>query len=137
MNTAHVRLFTIFLPCICLIVWQFLYTYIVPRKPWWHGFRPHLLRRHLESFGAWEKRWLEAYAHCNETEHAVLNDPSAVRRQVSQYGFVSSLPANHPLCLRALRAKYPDGPSYEELANISVLVIDSKPALQILRGGKK
>jgi hypothetical protein len=119
-----------------IVVWLLTYDRLIPRKPWWNNLQPFVARRHLESFRAWEKRWCKAERAYSEAQRAMMNCPEAEYRQISERGFVVSLPANHSLSLRSLSARYPDGPSYEELANIGVLVPSQARSLRLIRGGK-
>ena len=78
-------------------------------------------RLHLESMSAWERRHCDAMRRYHDAEHAMLESPDATHRHVGR-SIVYSLPVNHPLTLRRLAALYPDGPSYEELAEIAGVV---------------
>lgn len=106
-------------PIASLLAWAWLREHVLPAKPYWVGLAPNLPRRHLESLSAWAERHAAAMDRLHDAQHAMTESPDATWRRVSARGSVVSLPANHPLTLRALFARYPDGPSFEELCEIA------------------
>jgi len=73
-------------------------------------------RRHLESVFAWRKRMDAVSKKVSETSDAFIAEARKNGNRVEEGRRITfTLPAYHPLSVAHLCARYPDGPSYEEL----------------------
>jgi len=81
-------------------------------------YRVH--RRHLESLRSWQRRTEAAMDALVGASDAFTTEAQRLGRMghVPYAGVHWSLPGDHPLAVALLAARYPDGPSRDELAQI-------------------
>ena len=74
-------------------------------------------RRHFESINSWEKRIVAVHEAAGAAERAFMEESERLGtyQRINERGYIWSLPPCHPLALKVLHARHPDGPSLEEL----------------------
>lgn len=76
-------------------------------------------RRHLESVKSWERRTVAAYKARDEAQERFIE--AAEWRATGPRSGEYILSVRHPASVALLRAKYPDGPPFEKLAELAGL----------------
>lgn len=86
--------------------------------------RTNVPRRHLESRSAWTRRTVEAYRKRSAAYEQFLQ-AAKERGQYHEYasgrGYSYTLPIRDPAAVALLHARYPDGPSLDQLRALAGL----------------
>jgi hypothetical protein len=106
---------------ICSTAWHFISQHVLPsRKSARFAAKYNVRRRHFESLSSWDARTDAVALLVLSAEKAFIAESSKRgTTRISDDGPVACLPANDPVALTLLHARYPDGPSIEELAEIA------------------
>jgi hypothetical protein len=121
--TVGMFLFVAIMVAALVVLVQYLLTqYVLPPDEGMRLFAKdsNVSRRHLESIRAWGKR-VEAVHRSMDYANRFFYDAAQMSGSIVHEGraIIYSLPHSHPASVLLLHAKYPDGPSFEELAAIA------------------